>query len=106
MVSPIRLLSPGSEAVEVGELTSIGTHGYRELPASGMRCDECERGFDEGAEIVVVYEDGGRLHATLVREHSSDANSLARLTGLNFHPACYETARVEEPSLPSLDSSG
>ena len=87
-------------------LTSTGVRGYGEQPVTGLRCDECERGFAEGAEIIVVYEEGGRLHATLVREHPPDADDLLFLTGLNFHRACYEAARAKEPPLPPLDSSG
>lgn len=73
---------------------------------SGVGCDHCGGGFDESAEIVVVYEEGGRLHVAVVREHPPDADDRAFLTGLNFHRVCYGAARTKEPPLPPLDSSG
>lgn len=86
-------------------MTSITGRGYRQLPVIAMGCDECERRFEQGAEVVVVYEDDGGLHPALLR-YSPDAGSLLFLAGLNFHRACYETARVKDPPLPPLDSSG
>ncbi len=59
---------------------------------------------EEGAEIVVVCEDDDGLYAARLR-YSPDAASLLFLAGLNFHRACYETARVKEPPLPPLESS-
>jgi hypothetical protein len=68
-----------------------------------MGCDECGRRFEEGAEIVMVYEDDDGLHAAQML-YSPDADSFLLLAGLNFHRACYERARVKDPPLPPLGS--
>lgn len=80
-----------------------GSFGYGD-PMRAIGCDECERDFAEGAEIVVAFEDDAGLHA-LPLTYCPALADLLLLLGLLFHRDCYEVARLKEPPLPALGAT-
>ena len=68
-------------------------------------CDQCERDFHDGDDVVTVHEEDGRLYVVVARVGASEVDDALILIGLRYHRDCYEVDRIKEPALPRLDRS-